>query len=220
MEIWPALPYREWRDTCTNLQLRSQIVGKIRLAQTPWINHSWHVTLYVTGRGLTTGPIPYQQRAFQIDFDFIEHQLSIRLDDGRMKSMPLVEQTIADFYAKLFALLEQLELRIQIVRTPNEVSNPIPFDTDTEHRAYDAQAAQRFWRALVQIDRRIHAVSQWFSRQGQSGALFLGKLRSCGNPFLRAARSVSGRKYTGTAGRGRAGGLFSRSEQCRLLARG
>ncbi len=153
MQSWPALPYREWRDTCTSLQLRTQIVGKIRLTQTPWINHSWHVTLYVTGRGLTTGPIPYQQRAFQIDFDFIEHRLVIRLDDGGMKSVPLVEQTIADFYAAVFAELEQLGLKIQIVRTPNEVSNPIPFDRDREHRAYDAEAVQRFWRALVQIDR-------------------------------------------------------------------
>jgi Family of unknown function (DUF5996) len=153
MEPWPALPYRSWRDTCTNLQLRSQIVGKIRLAQTPWINHSWHVTLYVTGRGLTTGPIPYQERAFQIDFDFIDHVLIVRLDDGRVKSMPLVEQTIADFYSSLFTMLEQLDLKIRISRTPNEVSNPIPFDADREHRAYDASAAQRFWHALVQIDR-------------------------------------------------------------------
>jgi len=153
MQAWPALPYRAWRDTCTNLQLRSQIVGKIRLAQTPWINHSWHVTLYVTGRGLTTGPIPYETQTFQIDFDFVEHQLDVRLDSGRTGSMPLIEQTIADFYAELFSVLEQLGLRITIVRTPNEVSNPIPFDRDREHRAYDAPAAQRFWQALVQIDR-------------------------------------------------------------------
>jgi hypothetical protein len=153
METWPALPYRTWRDTCTNLQLRTQIVGKIRLAQTPWINHSWHVTLYVTGRGLTTGPIPCGERAFQIDFDFVQHRLIVTLDDGQLNSMPLVEQAIADFYTDLFALLEKFELKIQINRTPNEVSNPIPFDRDHEHRAYDAPAVHRFWRALVQIEK-------------------------------------------------------------------
>jgi|SRR5882672_8749800 len=153
MESWPALPYRAWRDTCTNLQLRTQIVGKIRLAQTPWINHSWHVTLYVSGRGMTTGPIPYREQMFQIDFDFVEHQLLVRLEDGRTRSMPLLEQTVADFYAQLFGLLAQLGLEIKINRTPNEVSNPIRFDEDREHRAYDAPAVERFWRALLQIDR-------------------------------------------------------------------
>jgi hypothetical protein len=153
MEAWPELPYSAWRDTCANLQLRTQIVGKIRLAQTPWINHSWHVTLYVTGSGLTTGPIPYEAQTFQIDFDFVAHQLVVRLDSGLTRSMPLVEQPIADFYAHLFNMLEQLGLSIRIVRTPNEVSNPIPFDRDREHRAYDASAVNRFWQALVQIDR-------------------------------------------------------------------
>jgi hypothetical protein len=153
MEAWPELPYSAWRDTCANLQLRTQIVGKIRLAQTPWINHSWHVTLYVTGSGLTTGPIPYEAQTFQIDFDFVAHQLVVRLDSGLTRSMPLVEQPIADFYAHLFNMLEQLGLSIRIVRTPNEVSNPIPFDRDREHRAYDASAVNRFWQALVQSDR-------------------------------------------------------------------
>lgn len=153
MSPWPALPYQAWRSTCTNLQLRTQIVGKIRLAQTPWINHSWHVTLYVSGRGLTTGPIPYAERAFQIDFDFVAHELVVRLDDGRVQSMPLIEQTIADFYAQLFGMLEELGLKVRISRLPNEVSNPIRFDQDREHRAYDAAAVERFWRALLQIDR-------------------------------------------------------------------
>jgi Family of unknown function (DUF5996) len=153
MEAWPQIPYSSWRDTCTNLHLRTQIVGKIRLAQTPWINHSWHVTLYVSGRGLTTGPIPYGERSFQIDFDFVEHQLVVRVSDGRARSMPLAEQTVADFYATLFGLLAGLDLKIRINSKPNEVSNPIRFDQDREHRAYDAPAVERFWRALLQIDR-------------------------------------------------------------------
>ena len=153
MKAWPQIPYSSWRDTCTNLHLRTQIVGKIRLVQTPWINHSWHVTLYVSGRGLTTGPIPYGERSFQIDFDFVEHQLVVRVSDGRARSMPLAEQTVADFYATLFGLLAGLDRKIRINNKPNEVSNPIPFDEDHEHRAYDAPAVERFWRALLQIDR-------------------------------------------------------------------
>lgn len=152
-DVWPALPYEAWRDTCTNLQLRSQIVGKIRLAQTPWLNHSWHVTEYVTARGLTTGPIPHGDRVFQIDFDFIDHQLVVQTSDGRTRSLPLVEQAIADFHAALVGLLRDLGLEVQINRLPNEVPSPIPFDEDREHRAYDAEAVQRFWRALLQIDR-------------------------------------------------------------------
>lgn len=140
-------------NTCTNLQLRSQIVGKMRLAQTPWLNHSWHVTEYVTARGLTTGPIPYGDRVFQIDFDFIDHRLVLQTSDGRTRSIPLVEQTIADFHAALIALLSDLGLEVEINRLPNEVPSPIPFDEDREHRAYDAEAVQRFWRALLQIDR-------------------------------------------------------------------
>jgi hypothetical protein len=150
---WPALPYTAWRDTCSNLQLRAQIVGKIRLAQTPWLNHSWQVTQYVTARGLTTGPIPYGERIFQIDFDFIDHRLIVQSSDGGTESLALVEETIADFYHGLMALLSECGLEVRINRVPNEVDNPIPFDADHQHRAYDARAVERFWRALLQIDR-------------------------------------------------------------------
>jgi hypothetical protein len=152
-DAWPALPYEEWRDTRTNLQLRTQIVGKIRLAQIPWINHSWHVTLYLTARGMTTGPIEYHERVFQIDFDFIDHRLLIHSSDGRTRFMPLREQTVADFYAQLTALLAELGFAVRINLLPNEVSNPIPFNEDHEHRAYDPAAVQRFWRVLQQVDR-------------------------------------------------------------------
>jgi len=150
---WPALPYDAGRDSCTNLQLRGQIVGKIRLAQTPWINHSWHVTQYVTARGLTTGPMPHGERVFQIDFDFIDHRLVVQASDGRSRSMPMVEQTVADFYAALMALLGELKLDVRINLRPNEISNPIRFNEDREHRAYDPVAVHRFWRALLQVDR-------------------------------------------------------------------
>jgi hypothetical protein len=150
---WPALPYEAWRDTRTNLQLRAQIIGKIRLAQTPWINHSWHVTQYLTARGLTTGPIPHGERVFQIDFDFIDHRLLVHSSDGRTRFMPLVEQPVADFYAALTALLGELGLEVRINLLPNEIANPIPFNEDHEHRAYDPAAVQRFWRVLQQVDR-------------------------------------------------------------------
>jgi len=150
---WPALPYEAWRDTCTSLQLRTQIIGKIRLAQTPWINHSWHVTQYLTARGLSTGPIPYEARVFQIDLDFIDHRLLVHSSDGRTRSMPLVEQSVADFHAAFTALLSELALEVRISLLPNEIADPIPFNEDREHRAYDPAAVQRFWRALQQVDR-------------------------------------------------------------------
>lgn len=150
---WPALPYAAWRDTCTNLQLRLQIVGKIRLALTPWVNHSWHATAYLTARGLTTGPIPYADRVFDIEFDFLAHRLNVRSSDGRTQSMALVEQTVVDFYRALMALMSDCGLEVRINRTPNEVTDPIPFDEDRVHRAYDPGAVERFWRALLQIDR-------------------------------------------------------------------
>ncbi len=151
--VWPALPYAAWRDTCINLQLRTQIVGKIRLVLTPWLNHSWHVTQYVTARGLTTGPIPYEDRVFQIEFDFIEHRLVLQSSDGRTQSLALVEQPVADFYRAVMGLMTECGLEVRINRMPNEVPDPIRFDEDHQHRAYDAQAVERFWRALLQIDR-------------------------------------------------------------------
>jgi hypothetical protein len=152
-DSWPALPYAAWRDTAAGLQLRSQIVGKVRLAQMPWINHSWQVTEYVAARGLTTGPIPYQDRVFQIDFDFIDHMVVVRASDGHVRSVPLKAQSIAEFYAALMAALGELGMTIRISRLPNEIPDSIPFDEDHEPRAYDADAAQRFWRALLQVDR-------------------------------------------------------------------
>jgi hypothetical protein len=131
----------------------AQIVGKIRLAQTPWLNHSWHVALYVTARGLTTSPIPYGERSFQIDFDFIAHQLVIQTSSGDSRTLRLEPRSVADFHRELFARLADLGLRIRIHGAPNEVADPIPFAHDERHGAYDAEAAKRFWQALVQADR-------------------------------------------------------------------
>jgi hypothetical protein len=131
----------------------TQIVGKVRLAQTPWVNHSWHVTLYVTARGLTTSPIPYADRAFQIEFDFVDHQLQVSSSDGGTGGFTLHPQSVAAFYARLVEEMAKLGLQVTICRKPNEVAEPIRFDQDEIHKAYDREYVNRFWRILVQSDR-------------------------------------------------------------------
>jgi Family of unknown function (DUF5996) len=151
-EAWPSLPLEAWSDTCATLHLWTQIVGKIRLAQTPWTNHSWHVTLYVTPTGLSTGLIPYGTRAFQIDFDFIAHELNIQSDNGAASSFPLQPQSVAVFYKRLREEMTKLDLAVKIYAKPNEVQNAVPFDRDEAHASYDAEYANRFWRVLLQSD--------------------------------------------------------------------
>ena len=153
IEIWPGLSYKEWKETLTTLHMWTQIVGKIRLIQNLWVNHSWHTSLYVTTRGLTTSPIPYKTMTFQIDFDFIEHKLIIQTSKGEIKMMQLVPRSVADFYGELFSKLEELNINIEIHAAPNEVANPIEFEKDIEHASYDADYANRFWRILMQADR-------------------------------------------------------------------
>src|ERR1700752_627625 len=150
---WPALAYADWRETCTALHLWMQIAGKIRLVQSPWLNHSWHVTLYVTPRGLSTCAIPHGARTFQIDFDFVDHQLAIESSAGRRRALELQPQSVAAFYARVMGALDALDHSVRISRKPNEVANPIRFDRDETHREYDREYANRFWRVLVQVDR-------------------------------------------------------------------
>jgi hypothetical protein len=152
-EPWPALPVEAWLDTLHTLHMWTQIVGKIRLAQSPWVNHSWHVTLYVTARGLTTSPMPHGDRTFQIDFDFVDHRILVSTGEGDVRSLPLEPQTTADFHGRLMATLDELGLGVRIHPRPNEVEVAIPFLRDTLHASYDAPAVQRFWRALLQVDR-------------------------------------------------------------------
>jgi hypothetical protein len=153
MTPWPSLPLENWRDSYATLHLWTQIVGKVRLARSPWINHSWHVTLYVTARGLTTSPIPYGTRTFQIDFDFIGHRLSILSSDGGGAGFALEPQSVAIFYRRLKEEMAKLDLLVDIHAKPNEIPDPIRFDRDETHRAYDSEYANRFWRVLVQADR-------------------------------------------------------------------
>src|SRR5437763_3438219 len=151
--VWPELNYADWKETCTTLHMWTQIVGKIRLTLSPWTNHSWHVTLYVTARGLTTLPIPHDTDTFEIQFDFIDHNLRILKSDGGQRAIELKPQSVADFYKAVMAALDELELPVKIDTTPNEIVNPIPFEKDETHRAYDPEYANRFWRVLVQTDR-------------------------------------------------------------------
>ena len=151
-ETWPSLHLDAWSDTYATLHLWTQIVGKIRLAQTPWTNHSWHVTLYVTPRGLSTGLIPYGTRAFQIDFDFVGHETKIQCDNGTTGGFPLAPQSVAVFYRRLREEMKKLGLEVKIHAKPNEVISPIPFERDEIHASYDAQYAHRFWRVLLQSD--------------------------------------------------------------------
>ncbi len=153
IDPWPTLPLKEWKDTYATLHMWTQIVGKIRLAQTPWVNHSWHVTLYVTSRGLTTSPIPYGQKTFEIDFDFVDHKLVIETSDGNVRLIDLRPRTVADFYAEVMSSLRSVGIDVAIHTTPNEIPDPIPFEEDTTHASYDADYANRFWRVLVQSDR-------------------------------------------------------------------
>ena len=151
-EKWPALPLEAWRDTCETLHMWTQVVGKVRMVLSPFENHWWHVPLYVTARGLTTSPIPYQGRTFEVDFDFIDHNLFIQTSDGSSKAMPLISRSVADFYQEFMASLHALDIEVTINTLPSEVVNPIYFDQDFVHATYDPEYANRFWRILMQTD--------------------------------------------------------------------
>ncbi|MCP6760086.1 MAG: DUF5996 family protein [Fischerella sp. CENA71] len=151
--IWPSLPVAAWQDTYATLHLWTQIIGKIRLALAPKINHWWHSTLYVTPRGLTTSSIPYETRTLEISFDFLEHQLLFDTSDGIRRTIALVPRSVADFYQDVMGTLSAIDVPVRIWTMPQEVDQPIPFEQDHVHAAYDPQYAQRFWRILVQADR-------------------------------------------------------------------
>ncbi len=152
-KLLPSLPLADWQDTYTTLHLWTQIVGKIRLALSPAVNHWWHSTLYVTPRGLTTGTIPYQTRIIEIRFDFIDCQLHIESSDGASQTVELMPRSVADFYQAVMAALKEIDIEVRIWTMPQEIANPIPFERDNEHATYDPESSQRFWQVLVQTDR-------------------------------------------------------------------
>jgi len=152
-DAWPELPLEAWRDTYETLHLWTQIVGKVRTALSPPVNHWWHSTLYVTPRGLTTSSIPYGQRAFEVSFDFIDHVLLIQTSDGMRQEIGLFPHSVAEFYHEFMGALRALGITVTINTLPQEVANPIHFDQDDVHASYDAAFAQHWWRILLQTNR-------------------------------------------------------------------
>lgn len=149
---WPELPLDAWRDTCATIHMYTQIIGKIRLALSPMMNEWWQVPLYLTARGLTTSPIPHDRRTFEIDLDFIDHNVVVRDSDGATRALPLIARSVADFYAEVMLVLGALGLEVTINPTPSEVPDPTPFPEDRRHAAYDAAYAHRFWQILRRLD--------------------------------------------------------------------
>jgi hypothetical protein len=186
MNAWPSLSYAVWKDTYATLLLWTQIVGKIRLVQTSWVNHSWHVVYYVTARGLSTSPIRHGERVFQIDFDFVDHQLVILTGEGERRTLRLEPRTVADFYQALMTQLAGLDLRVAINTTPNEQEEAIPFEKDRKHRSYDPDAVRRFFAALLQADRLLKQFRAGFNGKCSPVHFFWGG-------FVLAVTRFSGR---------------------------
>lgn len=152
-QCWPPLPLVEWQDTCATLHLWTQVVGKVRLALTPLVNHWWNVPLYVDARGLTTSSIPYGGRAFEMRFDFVGHALVLQTSDGAVRSLPLEPRSVADFHRAVMEMLRTTGIDVTIWKMPVEIADPIPFDEDRVHASYDPDYAHRFWRVLVTVGR-------------------------------------------------------------------
>lgn len=185
-EPWPELPWREWTATISTLHMWTQIVGKVRLALAPPLNHWWHVPLYVTSRGLTTSPIPYGHRHFQVDFDFLEHRLDVTDSGGRSFTIPLAPQSVAQFYREFTDDLQGLGIDVRISTRPVEIAEAIPFDADEQHASYDPRHAQAFWRGLMQADRVTKAFQTAFVGKASPVHFFWGS-------FDLAATRYSGR---------------------------
>ena len=172
--VWPALPLDEWKDTYDTLHMWLQIVGKIALAQAPPINHCWGSALHLTARGLTTPLLPHDSRAFAVEFDFVHHRLIVRTTDGDESVSSLRPQSVASFYAEVMATLRAMRLPVRIWPVPVELPNPIPFEQDTEHAAYDPEYANRFWRILVQTHRVFSSARSTFVGKSSPVHFFWG----------------------------------------------
>ncbi len=195
LDPWPALSYDSWRDTCTTLHLWSQIVGKIRLATTPWLNHSWHVALYVDASGLTTSLMPCGDRGFELRFDFVDQVLACAVSDGQRASVPLAPQSVADFKTAALRMLGDLGISVAIRDQPCEIADATPFSRDRAPRTYDGDAARRFHQVLIAVDRVFKQFRTSFLGKASPVHFFWGS-------FDLAATRFSGRRaplYQGTA---------------------
>jgi hypothetical protein len=195
--IWPDLSYSAWSETLATVHLWTQIVGKVRLSLTPWLNHSWQTPLYVTARGLGTSPIPVGTEIFEIEFDFVGHRLNVRTSRGGERSLPLKAQEVADFFFATIDLLASVGVAVAIKETPNEIPNPIRFSEDRIHATYDPAAAHRFWRALVQADRVFRLFRSGFIGKSSPVHFFWGSFdlavtRFSGRRALRHPGGVPG----------------------------
>ncbi len=171
---WPELPWRDWQPTVATLHMWTQIVGKIRLALSPPLNHWWHIPLYVTARGLTTSPIPYGDGRFQIDFDFIDHRLAIADGEGGVFAMPLEPMSVATFYRRFMGGLHGLGIDVRIQARPSEVADAIPFESDETHASYDRRHVEALWRGLVAADRVMKEFQSGFLGKASPVHLFWG----------------------------------------------
>ncbi len=214
---WPSLRVDDWEPTRRSLHMWTQIVGKVRLAHAPLLNHWWQVPLYVSPRGLTTSAIPVGTDFFDMEFDFVDHALSVRVSDGGSGPIDLRDTSVARFHERRWHARPSGR-RDGISKRPNEVDPAIPFAEDT-HVGYDPAAANAFWQQLVQADRVIGRVPRPVHRQGQSRALLLGFVRPGVHPILRSARAPPSRRCAELRRLGDGGGLLARAEQLRILAR-
>jgi hypothetical protein len=171
---WPEIHFEKLKDTLVTVHLWTQIVGKIRLRKMPWLNHSWHVSLYVSPRGLTTGSIPYAGGLFELEFDFLSHELVISSSEGKRESVKLFARSVANFHAELFEKLRQMEIEVEIHHKPNELEQAIPFALDEQHRSYDAPEMTNLWQVLVKIDRVFNRFRAGFIGKNSPVHLFWG----------------------------------------------
>ena len=193
-ESWPALPLEAWQDTYSTLHMWTQIVGKVRLAQSPLINHWWEVPLYVSARGLTTSAIPYRLGIFEVEFDFLHHNLVIQTSQDQLKTIPLAPRSVADFYKEFMAALASLGIDVKIWHMPVEIPNPIAFDRDTQHASYDREYVTRFWRILLAVESIFQEFRCRLYRQEQPGAFLLGQFRLVRHALFRTPRPGARRR--------------------------
>ena len=182
-DSWPALPLEAWQDTYATLHMWTQIVGKVRLALSPRVNHWWGVALYVNSRGLTTSPIPYADGIFEVQFDFIEHTLAIQTSWGASKTLALKAQSVADFYAEFMTALRLLGIGVKIWSMPCEVPNPVRFEMDSQHASYDPEYAHRFWQILVRCENIFQEFRAGFIGKNSPIHFFWGSFDFCVTRF-------------------------------------
>lgn len=173
-ECWPDLPLDSWKGTCATVHMWTQMVGKVRLRLTPLVNHWWNVPLYVTARGLSTSRIPYGDRAFELWFDFIRHQLVLETNDGLLKTVPLAPRSVADFYQEFIEMLRSADIEVKIWKMPVEIPDPIPFDQDRVHTSYDPKSVEKFWRILLSVDTVLNQFRSGFIGKSSPVHFFWG----------------------------------------------